>query len=250
MDSLTAHNLLYIWEQGHSASPVRRALLLLAIAHPDQPWDALTQLSIGRRDGLLLSLREQLFGPHIASVTHCPQCQEPLELNFTVNDVRVQGALRPAAGDDPAAELALTVEGYTVQFRLPDSGDLESVAGCCDGNEMQQRLLEGCIVAAQHQGEARTVAELPAAVVEAIASHMAAADPQADVQIDLSCPACHHEWQSRFDIVHFLWGELHAWAQRTLVDVHRLALAYGWGEADILAMSPQRRQFYLEMVQR
>ncbi len=250
MDSLTAHNLLHVWEQGHSASPVRRALSLLVIAHPDQPWDALTQLSVGRRDGLLLSLREQLFGPHIASVTHCPQCQEPLELNFTVDDVRVQGALGEAAGDTPEAELALTVNDYAVQFRLPSSGDLEAVAGCFGENEAQQRLLEGCIVAAQHRGEACAVADLPEAVVAVIGDRMATADPQADVQIVLSCPACHHEWQSRFDIVHFLWGELHAWAQRTLVDVHRLALAYGWGEADILAMSPQRRQFYLEIVQR
>jgi hypothetical protein len=33
-----------------------------------------------------------------------------------------------------------------------------------------------------------------------------------------------------------------------LRDVHALATAYGWREADIVAMSPWRRQVYLDMV--
>ncbi len=53
-----------------------------------------------------------------------------------------------------------------------------------------------------------------------------------------------------FDIVSFLWNELNAWAIRTLREVHILASAYGWSETDILAMSPWRRQFYLEVLER
>ena len=77
---------------------------------------------------------------------------------------------------------------------------------------------------------------------------MAQADPQADVQLALSCPACSHQWQSVFDIVSFFWSEMNAWAYRILREVHILASAYGWREADILAMSPYRRQLYLKMV--
>ncbi|MBD2261421.1 phage baseplate protein [Pseudanabaena sp. FACHB-2040] len=257
MHSLTALELLQVWEQGFSASPVCRAMYLLAIAHPYHSWEALTQLSIGRRDALLLSLREQLFGPAIASVSHCPQCSEPLELNFSVADVRVlegkaeseetSSLLPPLSSQD---SFSLKADDYAVQFRLPNSLDLEAVAGCADLAEAQQLLLEGCVLKAQYQGADCPVAELPQAAVDAIAKAMAEGDPQANVQIALSCPACSHQWSSTFDIVHFVWGELHAWAQRTLVEVHRLALAYGWREADILAMSPQRRQLYLEMVQR
>ncbi|HEY9877270.1 MAG TPA: phage baseplate protein [Leptolyngbyaceae cyanobacterium] len=254
MNSPTALELLQVWEQGFSASPMRRALYLLAVAHPNQPWENLVQLSIGCRDRLLLNLREQLFGSHLASVTRCPQCQEPLELSFTMADVRVT-----AAEEDPvssllppsslAAELSLQIEDYTIQFRLPNSLDLERAAGCTDPEALQQQLLESCVLSAQHQGADCAAAALPEAVVSAIAARMAAADPQADVQIALSCPACEHQWHSTFDIVQFFWSELHVWAQRTLVEVHRLARAYGWHEADILAMSPQRRQLYLEMVQ-
>lgn len=36
--------------------------------------------------------------------------------------------------------------------------------------------------------------------------------------------------------------------QHLLYDVHLLAQAYGWSEASILAMSPKRRQTYLDWV--
>ena len=63
----------------------------------------------------------------------------------------------------------------------------------------------------------------------------------------LYCPECGHRWHATFDIVSFFWSEIDAWAYRTLHQVHRLASAYGWREADILAMSPWRRQFYLSL---
>ena len=74
------------------------------------------------------------------------------------------------------------------------------------------------------------------------------ADPQADLQLDLSCDACGHQWQAPFDIVAFLWTELNAWAQRRLSEIHVLAKAYGWTEPEVLALSPWRRQVYLNMV--
>ena len=50
-----------------------------------------------------------------------------------------------------------------------------------------------------------------------------------------------------FDVAAFLWASVERWALLTLRDVHQLALAYGWGEGDVLALSPLRRQLYLEM---
>ena len=63
-----------------------------------------------------------------------------------------------------------------------------------------------------------------------------------------TCPACTFTWSEPFDIVTFFWAEIDAWARRLLADVHVLASSYGWSERDILALSPVRRQYYLEMV--
>ena len=77
---------------------------------------------------------------------------------------------------------------------------------------------------------------------------MAEVDPQADVQMDLTCPACGHQWQALFDIESFFWREISAWANRILREVHALASAYGWRESDILSMSTWRRQTYLNLI--
>ncbi len=77
---------------------------------------------------------------------------------------------------------------------------------------------------------------------------MSEADPTANIYLALSCPTCDHQWDAPFDIVTLFWHELHAWAIRLLREVHQLALAYGWREADILSLSEPRRSFYLGLM--
>jgi hypothetical protein len=65
----------------------------------------------------------------------------------------------------------------------------------------------------------------------------------------LRCPACKASQQVLFDIAAFFWSEIGACAKRLLREIHLLARAYCWREADILAMSAWRRECYLAMVQ-
>ena len=81
----------------------------------------------------------------------------------------------------------------------------------------------------------------------ALAAAMAEADPQADLSLQFTCPDCHQQWEPVFDMARFVWQELHAWALRLLRDIDTLASSYHWSETDILAMSPRRRQAYLEL---
>ena len=227
-----------MWESGAARTQVERALLLLAHACPEESWEELASLPIGRRDARLLTLREWTMGPSLCCVARCPSCAEPVELNFSVADVRHDPS-------SPVESLSLEAHGYTVAFRLPDSVDLTVVDGHGDARRV---LLERCLSGAVYRGRKRSVKRLPAKVVDAVVRRMAEADPQADVHTTLTCPACAHAWLATFDIVSFFLAELEVWVYRVLRDVHRLASAYGWREADILALSPRRRQFYLEMV--
>ena len=59
------------------------------------------------------------------------------------------------------------------------------------------------------------------------------------------CP-CGSEWVDELDIRTVVWSDLTEWVGRTLTEVHQLAQAYGWSEAEILAMSGWRRRWYLE----
>jgi hypothetical protein len=237
MRSLAAAELLNAWEQGLPWPPFQRALLLLEAALPDVSPDALADLSIGQRDAYLLALRERLFGKELVGVATCPNCGDSLELNFTTADIRVP------MQDDPA--LLLEAEGYRVHFRLPTSCDLAALAS--DSGAAQDRLLARCILEATQDGTFQRPDMLPEEVQRRVIDEMARADAQADIQLDVTCPACGHTWHAAFDVLSFLWAEVHAWALRILREVHLLASAYGWSEADILAMSALRRQWYIQM---
>jgi hypothetical protein len=247
MRALSAAELLNVWELGRSQSLPQRALLLLAAACPGTPANLLRELDIGRRDARLLALREWTFGPQLDSLVTCPKCGERLELTFGVADIR---ALFPHRDEDGerAETLSASISGYEVKFRLPNSLDLVAVTASKAIDTTRHLLLERCILTARCDDEEKPVHQLPTEVIDAVIERMAQADPQANLQLAVACPSCNHQWQVVFDIVSFFWSELNTWAQRTLREVHTLARAYGWPEADILAMSPWRRQCYLEMV--
>ena len=233
MRRLLAQELLTTWEQGLTQQPLQRTLTLLTMACPEV--ENLATLSIGQRDRLLFNLRELTFGSQVQSVATCPQCGEKLELNFQIGEIT-------AASITPTTDtLRLQVVEGELEVRLPNSLDLMAIAN--SPHQSSIALLERCLL------NPATV-QLSSDTVQAIAQAMAGADPLADIQLDLVCPACTHQWRSHFDIVSFFWSEIHAWAIRTLREVHLLASAYGWREADILTMSDYRRQLYLEMVRR
>jgi len=241
MRPLSASELLSVWERGWAQRPAQRALILLEAASPETDREVLAELPIGQRDDRLLRLREWTFGRQLVSLAICPSCGERLELSFNVDEVRV------TPGQEPKGELSVKAADYKVRFRLPNSLDL-LVLPEGEGVEGWRLLLQRCMLTAHLNGEACGAEQLPAEIVTAIAAQMAETDPQADVHLALSCPACSHEWEVLFDIVSFFWMEIQAWAYRLMCEVHALASAYGWSEADVLAMAPLRRQLYLDMV--
>lgn len=242
MSALTATELLHAWERGESHGGEQRALVILATAHPELSPDELARMPLGQRDALLLQLRERTFGAHIACMATCPRCGAQAEIDFQTTDIAADAAESPAT-------LLTRHRDYEVECRLPNSLDIETLRSQ-DIAGARQWLLERCVLSARRGGEPVPARELPKPVVETIAASMAQADPQAHVELAISCPGCQHGWTPVFDIASFFWVELAAWARTLLRDVHALASVYRWSEAEILAMSPCRRRVYLEMIGR
>jgi len=241
----SAAELLRVWERGRRESPVEQGLLMLASACPGTPRESLAELSIGRRDACLLDLREKLFGPELSSLADCPGCGERLEMNFRVSDIRVTS--------EPESEpLSIKLSGYDLSFRLPNSLDLLALTARASVAEMRGKLFERCLLGVRRPGHARSasqpIPELPAKVIDLAIARMSEADMQADVRLNLTCPCCERRWKATFDIVSYLWSELQEQVTRLLREIHVIASAYGWREAEILALSPWRRQCYLEML--
>jgi hypothetical protein len=242
VQALSSSDILKVWERGYRLHPIDRALALLGAANPNTSWEQLTHLPVGQRNDQLLALRELTFGPRMTCYAECPQCGEGLEFEVEAGRMHLPGPEKPVA----TGQLSLESEGYTVRFRLPDSTDLAAAANSPDVAEARQALLKRSVIAIEREGQ--PVDRLPASLEVSLMEHISQADPQADLQLDLSCPACSHVWALTFDIESFLWAELNSQARRLLREVHSLARAYGWKEAEILSMSTKRRQTYLEMV--
>jgi len=243
MRALDAADLLQIWERCLQAGLTDRMLVLLGAACPDVSPGELTEIPIGRRDALLLDLRALLFGPDLTGVADCPGCREPLEFALPAEYLRI----RPDPPDPGVQQLE--AGGLGVVFRVPTSSDLLPLGGS-DTATARNQLLARCVLdASGKDGDHVGCRALPDDVAAAVSGCMSAADPQADIELALTCPSCGHEWAAPFDIASFLWAEIDACVLRLLRDVHVLARAYGWREPDVLALSPIRRSVYLELSQ-
>jgi hypothetical protein len=241
---LSAEALLRSWEEGESeGSGSRRAVRLLAFAHPQRTREELAKLSVGRRDELLLELREQYLGRTLRVCGECPACQEPVETVFDIHDLPRAGA---AKSDAPLYQM--NHEGIDIRFRLPDSMDLEAAGRCGDVQSARNLLLDRCVVeATDGEPSRRPGSALSAEIQEAVEAEMDRLDPLAVVQLDLECPGCSSRWQARLDLAEIVWSEFADMARRLLGEISTLARHYHWSEHSILAMSARRRRTYLEL---
>jgi hypothetical protein len=221
MRTLTAAEMLSVWERSTGRPPLRQALELLVCAEPEQRW---ADLPFGQVCRGLFRLRSLLFGPVMPGVVSCPNCGERMGFTFECESIE-------AAPLVPAALLRIAAGDREIEMRIPSAGDLLAVQSAGE-------LLRRC---------ATTPVEVVGALVHAASERVAEADPLSETLLDLVCAACGHPWQAALDIASYLGREIAHEAHRLLSDVHRLASAYGWREEDILAMSPARRRAYLEM---
>lgn len=244
MRALGAAALLRLWEIEEDRLPADRALALLGAVAEGAEQDTPGALTIGARDARLLELRERTFGAQLQAQTHCPACTEPLEFSLSVTELL---APRAGAATGSAGWHRLEAGAWLVRFRLPLALDLAQLGTAARAGDLRRALLERCVDEVAHAAVPATVDELPEDVIGALASRMEELDPCADIVLALQCARCGNAWRAPFDIVAYLWAELGAHARRLLREVDALARAYGWREADILAMSSRRRRTYLEL---
>lgn len=245
MRPLTDAELLAVWDQGAHRSLVERAVLLLQAAGTGDDPQNPAQLSIGDRDARLLQLREWMFGSRLQNIADCPACGERMEWVNEVSD------LRSATGNtllDPY--FSLQVDAFTIRFRLPNSYDVSRASSEAAYRSNPRKLLTDCILDAQKEASGYQAHDLPDEVLDKLSQQMALEDPQADVKMNVCCPACSYTWDLQFDIVHYLWTEIHNRAIHILQDVVALASAFGWSEPQILQLSPRRRRLYLDIVRK
>lgn len=231
-EPLNGGAVLELWERAAGLDAPGRAVLLAACmgGGADEP--------LGTHHARLLRLHASAFGPGVGMTATCPGCGD--EVEFELDATALAGQARALACDP------VLTNGFHVTWRSPTPADLSSAA-CAPHPE--DELLRRCVVAAV-DGSGRDVSppDLPSGVREAVSAAMAAADPLAEVLVELLCPACGSPFFAEVDVPGLVWAEVEAVARRVLLDVDELARAYGWTEADVLQLSDARRAAYLRII--
>lgn len=245
MKPLSINDILKIWETGQGMHPIDRALNILFTSCPDMTFDQLAKMSIIQRDKMLLEIWESTFGNKLHGFVVCPHCKEDFEFSILTDEIIKDRELNLV---DTNGSIKLKEGGIYLHIRLPNSIDIASVVDCKDVREARNLLIERCVKEVSLEGVPLSDKALTEEMIDVIAKLVTEYAPQADLIVELICMSCGHQWQLVLDIAIFLWIEISAYAKRLLEQVHLLARAYGWREADILSMNPMRREFYLEMV--
>ncbi|MEM1130363.1 MAG: hypothetical protein AAGH83_07545 [Pseudomonadota bacterium] len=211
--------ILSAWQTGQGRAPLDRALALLWAAGTDGAAD----LTLAERDRHLLQVHRATFGGRLDLVCDCPECGETLEVSLE------------AAALAEALELPAPVPLPDGQaLRDPTSRDLAAVLDAADATAaLRHRLTGGATLSVEAAQVADTAIEARAAATE--------------TTLRLSCDACGCEWTDFVDVPAIVWARVEGAAERALAETARLAAAFGWAEAEILAMNPVRRQAYLDL---
>jgi hypothetical protein len=205
-------------------------------------------LDVAALDARMVELHRRRFGPLLEARTRCEECGEELELSLPAGELVAE-----AGGEAP---LAVPVAGLELELRPPRPDDLAAVAAEPGAERARALLAERCVVAARPAGAAEPAGTAAAAVpsplppeaVDAIGEALAARDPAGGSRLRLTCPACGREWEEALDLPWIVGSELASEAERIAAQVHALASAYGWTEAEVLSLPAARRRRYLELV--
>lgn len=241
MSPLSSKDILEVWELGRTCKLVEVGLLILKKACTERAEEEWVHLTLGQRNGYLIQLRQLMFGSHVDCVLKCGSCMQQLEFSFNVDEVCSDNVLTQES-------LECEASGAIVHYRLPTMQDIMCAVSLANEEAGLFHLLEQSVVMAHQNGESLAIEDFTEDQIDQIASHMAKSDPQAEILFEVQCESCLHNQCYPFDILSFFWEEISASAKRVLQEVDAIARVYNWSEDSILAMSPERRKIYLELI--
>ena len=232
--------IVEIWEKIFNQHSLESALIILNAVYPKMDKKDFAQISFGNRNYLLIQIYNTLFGKSLECVTICPECSYQLEFSLSTDEIIFQP-------HEQTKVYEFNRDNFKIIYKLPDSYDLASASKHNEIQSARNELLNRCIIETIYDDKKITALELPEEIIQKLSQEFADNDPNSEILINLVCQNCNSDWTSFFDISSFLVKSINFSAKNILRDVHTLALVYGWSEADILNMTPQKRNWYINL---
>lgn len=195
------------------------------------------QLTTADRDRLLAGIYMYTYGTCIESTIHCRNCQEPVEIDFSLEKLITHlysntGTVKLEKDADGVFKLA-----NGTRFRLPNGQDECEVIDL-PPDEAEHILLDRCIID-DNSNKSRESAQK---IMKQVA-------PVLDLDLPAKCPGCQTRQKVHFDIQYFLLTTILQEQKHFTMEVHRLASAYGWSLNEILQLSRRLRKAFVGLVE-
>lgn len=182
-------------------------------------------LTLGDREIVLRAIYAVVAGSRFTAMQTCDAgCGAPVLGEFDLSDLPVQPP-------EPGPTHILSFDGRRLTIRVPLARDLEQAIRGDDPARLLGLACGGGEMAADTLG-----------------AELARLDPNAECDIALECPECGAVTQASLDGFALIRRAIEA-DGGILPQVDRLARAYSWSEADILALPRRRRLRYLALAE-
>jgi hypothetical protein len=208
----------------------------------ESPAERLDAATLDGRARALLQIVRETQGDRLMWKARCANqdCGHEMELELSVSQLLSTPA--------PAERFRCSAEpGCELELRLPTGCDQiewrESVANA-EEEGVDVRMASSLVsrVNGQPPGPDWT---LPHAWLRAIDAAFREHDVLTAMELRVSCPWCEKESALEPDVEALALSCLAVEQKRVLEEVHQLASVYHWTEAEVLALPPRRRAFYI-----
>jgi hypothetical protein len=244
----------FLMQQGRALSPASRTTALLARclcrlgSVSRVTADVVRSLSVGDREALVLHLRCITLGDTMSCVLTCPACAEKLDLDLHLAELLLPPY--PHASDLHEVSVGAADASCRARLRVPNGADQEQAAAMAADapDAAADFVLRRCVQEIVDERTGAPLPDIPAWAAPALVGKMAELDPQAEILLDLVCPACSETFRTPFDIADYFHRELCGRERDLYCDIHHLASRYHWSENEILRLSRRKRMLYLDLL--
>ncbi|CAH8296342.1 hypothetical protein EV196_11157 [Mariniflexile fucanivorans] len=233
---MNTSSILEVWDYCVGKNQTIKGAALASLVLNEANHSNIFNWSIEKRDVALFHVRKMLFGNRFNNIAHCPKCKQAVEWDFYFHQMEI-----PILIDTPDnIEIPIDIPNYHIMVRLPNSDDL-----ICK-EEIQ--IIRKCILNLKDFPEGTFNQKIPDDLLMQINNKFNKTCKASNISYHLNCTECKHEWDVVFDISTYLWKEIDQWAKSFLRQICLLAKAFGWSELDIINMSENRRNHYLNLL--
>jgi hypothetical protein len=198
-----------------------------------------TGWTLDRRLRALAAIALATFGNTLAWQARCPACREPMELEIDLSPLLSVPARPGALECTPRA-------GTTVRLRLPTGLDEQAWRVLAVPPAERFLAMASSLVEDLDDRPPEPGWRLPAEWLNEVERTLAAHDPLTVLEAVAQCPSCGVGSAIELDLEAVILDLLSREQRRVMEEVHRLARAYHWSEAEVLAIPPRRRAFYIQ----